>query len=280
MIKTDLSNHTSLGREEFPWPGVLKKRSLEDQAAILADPAAFFGAPVEVDTVIEYRDVIQTAPALDKNGDPRLDENGDPVFVQMVVGREPVWGKTLSDPCPEGARGFGWWPEVDQSPALGIGETYGAETLTVDIPNKRWLVTRAINPAPAGAVDAYFDGLEKSLHREIDMAAENRRLDFITPGAGQSATYDVKATEAEAIARGATPDVAVHPFVVKEAAALGKTATARAAEIVATQAAWFAIGSDIEAARQGAKAAVTQAKGNEATMRAAAVVDWSAIGGA
>ena len=66
---------------------------------------------------------------------------------------------------------------------------------------------------------------------------------------------------------GATPDAAAHPFVVKEAAALGKTAAARAVESVATQAAWFAIGSDIEAARPGATVAVTQAKGNEAARR-------------
>lgn len=259
MIKTDLTTHVSMGREAFPWPGSLKGRSSEDQAAILADPGTFFGDPVMKQRLDRFDDV--------------LDESG------MIIGQEPVYIDAPHDPCPEGARGFGWWPEVDQSPALGIGETYGAETLTVDIPNKRWLVTRAVNPAPAGAVDAHFDAIEKSLHREIDAAAENRRLDFITPGAGQSATYDVKAAEAAAIVGGASPDVAVHPFVVKEAAVLGKTATARAAEIVATQAAWFAIGSNIEAARQGAKVAVTQAKGDEAAMRAAAAVDWSSVGG-
>lgn len=258
MIKTNLTTHANMGREAFPWPGVLKGRSSEDQTAILADAGTFFGAPVEVPAIVGEEDVI---------------ENG------KIVGTKPIWGTVPNDPCPEGARGFGWWPEVDQSPDLAIGETYGAETLTVDIPNKRWLVTRAVNPAPAWAVDAHFDDLEKALHREIDAAAENRRLDFITPGAGQSATYDIKAVEAAAIVGGATPDAAAHPFVVKEAAALGKTATARAAEILATQVAWFAIGSDIEAARQGAKVAVSNAKGDEAAMRAAATVDWTSVGG-
>jgi hypothetical protein len=65
-----------------------------------------------------------------------------------------------------------------------------------------------------------------------------------------------------------------------QAAALAKTPAIRAAEIMATQAAWFAIGSDIEAARQGAKVTVTAAKGGKVAMETAAAVDWAAIGGA
>ena len=169
MIKTDLTSFDNLGRQAFPRPGVLKHRTSKEQEAILADPAAFFGDPKEVDTLDRHDDI--------------LDVSGH------VTGRVPVYKKVLADPCPRGARGFGWWPEVDQSATLGIGETHGAETLTVDPANKRWIVTRAVIAAAPVEVSAHYDALEKSLHRSIDEAAEQRRLDFITNGAGQAATY-------------------------------------------------------------------------------------------
>jgi len=39
-----------------------------------------------------------------------------------------------------------WWPEEDQSPALGEYERYGAETLTPDPERHVVLVTRAVEP--------------------------------------------------------------------------------------------------------------------------------------
>ena len=81
-----------------------------------------------------------------------------------------------------------------------------------------------------------------------------------------------------AINAGAAPSAANHPFVWKEAAALGLTAVARAVEITAKRDVWLAIGSEIEAARQGAKKAVTTAKGDKDAMEAAAVVDWAVVG--
>ena len=83
MIKTDLTTHANLGREAFPWPGVLQARSPEDEAAILAGPGAFFGDPVTKERL-----------ALDSDG------NAIGGYVDAP-----------HDPCPEGARGFGWWPD-------------------------------------------------------------------------------------------------------------------------------------------------------------------------
>lgn len=252
----------------FPYQGALAGRTDADRAAILDDPAAFFGDPVEVPTVVGREDIVETVPT-----------NGGGT-VNMVVGQRDVMGTILSDPCPDGARGFAWWPVVDQSTNLGLLETYGEPVLTVDQAGRRVTSVAPVIAPTADALTAFHDSLERDLHRQIDEAAEGRRLDFITPGAGQSATYDAKSREASVIVAGATPTEADHPFVWREAQALGKTASDRAAEIVATAAAWIAVGSVIEATRQGAKAAVTAAKGDKTAMETAAAVDWTAIGGA
>ena len=242
----------------FPAPGALKALSAADRARALADPAAFFGEPVEVDTRVGSEDV--------------TDANG------IIVGRLPIWGKTTSDPCPDGARGFAWWPVFSLSPPLGLLETHGEAVLTVDQTNRRVSTRVPIIAPSADSLAAEYGRIEAELHRRIDIEAENRRLDFITPGDGQAQTYRVKAIEAEAIVAGATPSKTDHPFVWKEAAALDVTPEIRAIEILAMRDAWASIGSDIEAVRQGAKAAVTKAKGNKHSMEAAAAVDWAAVG--
>lgn len=244
---------------QFPRPGMLKSRSAQDRAAIHDDPGGFLGASREVDTLVRYDDV--TTP------------DG------TVTGKTPIYEKAMADPCPAGLRGFGWWPVVDQTPPLGFMDSHGAVAFTVDKANRRVIQAAPVIAPSAEVLADGFNQIERDLHRVIDAAAEQRRLDFITAGDGQAATYSVKLAEAVAIAAGATPSAAAHPFVWKEAAALGKSAADRAAEIVATSQAWFAIGSDIEAARQGAKVAVGAAKGDRTAMETAAAVDWAAIGG-
>lgn len=252
----------------FPSLGTLAGRSDVERAAILDDPAAFFGEPEEVQTLDGQEDIVETV----------TDDKGR--TVEMVVGQRNVMASAMADPCPEGARGFGWWPVIDQSPPLGLLETHGEPVLTVDPVGRRVVSVAPVIPAPADALSAFHDTLERDLHRRIDEGAERRRLDFITPGAGQSATYDAKAREAAAIIAGATPTEVDHPFVWREAAALGKTPLDRATEIASTAAAWTIVGSTIEASRQGAKVAVSAAKGDKTAMETAAAVDWAAIGGA
>jgi hypothetical protein len=233
MIKTDLTTYTNLGREAFPWPGVLKGRSIDDRAAILADPAEFFGDPVD--------------------------------------GHDPV---------PEGTQGFGWWAEVDQSTALAIAEAHGTETLTVDVPGKRWIVTREVIAAPAGAVDAYFEALEATLHAEIEVGAMAARHAVYNPDPTKLEIHRRKREMAEEIDGGAAIDPVKHDYVVEEAALLGVTAPALATSILAKVSAIAAAGKAVELAQTAAEIAVTQTKGDEAAMRAAAVVDWSSLGGA
>lgn len=47
-----------------------------------------------------------------------------------------------------------WWPEVDQSPALGEHQKYGNETLTIDAANQQVVVTRAVVPFTQEEIDA------------------------------------------------------------------------------------------------------------------------------
>lgn len=64
---------------------------------------------------------------------------------QFLIGLAPESLADLSWTDPNlGVSDCAWWPEVDQSPALGEYERYGAETLTVDAVNKQVLVTREI----------------------------------------------------------------------------------------------------------------------------------------
>jgi len=48
-----------------------------------------------------------------------------------------------------GVQDCAWWPEEDQSLALGEYERYGAETMTVDADRKVVVVTKAIEPFTA-----------------------------------------------------------------------------------------------------------------------------------
>ena len=241
LAKIDLSTYDIAELpSRFPYPGVLKGRSSAEVEAILDDPATFFGDPVEI-------------------------ENPDATIV-------------TSDPCPDGARGFAWWPVVDLSPPLGLLETHGAPEHSVDIESRRVTALAPVIPPTAEALAVAYNLIEIELHRRIDSEAENRRLDFITPGDGQAQTYRVKTIEAEAIVAGTMPSKTDHPFVWKEAEVLGVSIEERANQILAKRDVWASIGSDIEAARQGAKAGVARAKGNNKSMEAAAAVDWGAVG--
>lgn len=52
-----------------------------------------------------------------------------------------------------------WWPEDDQSPALGEFERYGAETLTVDADRRVVVVVREVVPWTAEEIAAHRKSL-------------------------------------------------------------------------------------------------------------------------
>lgn len=118
-----------------------------------------------------------------------------------------------------------------------------------------------------------LDPVRQALYQQIDAAAENVRLRFITPGAGQAITYIWKAQEAKAYLQDASAET---PILTAEAAAVGTTVAALAAEVEAATQAWLNIGTKIEAARRAAKTEVAAAS-NIATMHAASQIDWDQV---
>ena len=65
----------------------------------------------------------------------------------FLVGLAPESLADLSWTDPAlGVADSAWWPEVDQSPALGEYERYGTPQFAIDAANKRVIVTRAVVP--------------------------------------------------------------------------------------------------------------------------------------
>lgn len=130
-------------------------------------------------------------------------------------------------------------------------------------------ITEAADSAPPidlGAVKSFF--LAK-----IDADAETARLAHITGGAGQAMTYSQKAAEAKACLADAEPDAATYPLLAAEVGITAPTLGEVAQVVAAAHAGWTIIGAQIEAARLGAKAAVSAAT-DAATAEAAALIAW------
>lgn len=95
----------------------------------------------------------------------------------------------------------------------------------------------------------------------IDREAEEVRLKYVTPGAGQAMEYQETAQEAFALQGDADPDPTHYPMLVAEQQALesvGEVVTLQdvAAQVLAERAAWSSIGAAIKTARRAAKMAV------------------------
>lgn len=118
-----------------------------------------------------------------------------------------------------------------------------------------------------------LDALKAMLISKIDAEAERARLAHITGGAGQAMTYSQKASEAKACLADAEPDAAAYPMLAAEIGITAPTLSEVAAVVAAAHAAWTVIGSQIEALRLGAKAAIAAATDAE-TVQAAANILW------
>ena len=85
----------------------------------------------------------------------------------------------------------------------------------------------------------------------VDQAAENARMQHLTPGSGQSMTYEVK--HQEALAGGG-------PMISAEADALGMTVQEVVDSVLVARQQWQVLGAQIEAARLKAKKAIREAQ--------------------
>lgn len=102
--------------------------------------------------------------------------------------------------------------------------------------------------------------IKATTNAKIDSRAEEVRLLFITPGAGQAMSYQRKEAEARAFLAGG---VAPTPFLDAEVdALLGTQTKTQVAETVVAQAdTWLAVGSQIELIRRRAKTLINAAAG-------------------
>ncbi len=115
-------------------------------------------------------------------------------------------------------------------------------------------------------------------HNEIDRAAGEARLRYITDVPGQQATYMTKAQQAREFL--GAPEGEVPPYVQAEAEAMGVAALPAAEYIAATEHAWSnVIGPGIERARRAGKLAVSAASGadEESTLAAIEAVRASVV---
>jgi len=94
----------------------------------------------------------------------------------------------------------------------------------------------------------------------IDQAAEDARLRYITPGAGQAAVYLAKAAEADSYKAAGYPSASTaYPLLTAEATATGQTKAAIADAVIAKRDAWMLVAGSIEGERIAGKAAVSAA---------------------
>lgn len=119
-----------------------------------------------------------------------------------------------------------------------------------------------------------LDPIKLNLCAAIDAAAERERLKWITGGAGQAMTYQMKAAEAERLASDADPALAAYPLLSAEIGITADDLAGVGAVVRAQHAAWLMAGAAIEAARLGGKKAVNQAASAEAAQQAFDAVTW------
>ena len=91
----------------------------------------------------------------------------------------------------------------------------------------------------------------------IDRLACEARARYITTGAGQEATYQIKADEAAGyIAAGRPADTSSWPLLSAEASATGITVNELADTVIATRQQWISLAAMIESRRMGGKALI------------------------
>lgn len=115
--------------------------------------------------------------------------------------------------------------------------------------------------------------LRTTMKDKVDREAGEYRTNFITAVPGQEMTYLRKEAEARAFA---ADNQAAVPLLEAEATATSVTTSELAASVIAQADAWAFIGAAIEAARMGAKKAISDAVDRESILTAA-TVDWSSV---
>jgi hypothetical protein len=125
------------------------------------------------------------------------------------------------------------------------------------------------------AAPSDLDAVKASLRQQIDNYAETIRLQFITPGAGQSMVYQRKAQEARDYLAQETPNPANYPILMASVGIEGETLAQVAGMVVAKESLWAGISAFIEGKRLAGKASVSDAADAVAACAAHDAIDWT-----
>ncbi len=152
------------------------------------------------------------------------------------------------------------------------GLVYADDTLVV--PDEHGAGIMALLADEATLAAKHLAAVKSQCKLLIDKEAEAERLRYITAGAGQAITYQRKAEEARACLAAADPLPADYPMLAAEIGITADTLIGVAEVVNAANAAWLAIGAEIEAARLGVKVAIDAASTAEEARAAADAVAW------
>lgn len=119
-----------------------------------------------------------------------------------------------------------------------------------------------------------LDEVKADLMSQIDSQAERERLKWITPGAGQAMTYQMKIQEAERLVSDPSPDPLDYPLLAAEVGISGDTLNMVADTVSAQYRAWVIVGAAIEAVRLRAKKAIGTAESAFDANQIFSAVNW------
>jgi len=116
--------------------------------------------------------------------------------------------------------------------------------------------------------------VKSALKVAIDAEAETERLKYITPGNGQSMTYQQKVTEAQAFKAETNPKAADYPILSSEVGITAETLAEVADIVLAAFSRWKQIGAAIESIRLGAKRDIDAAEDETAARAVVDAIVW------
>lgn len=147
-----------------------------------------------------------------------------------------------------------------------------------------WLYDGKTFAAPP-TIEVDLLALKTTIKNQIDVAAENERLKYITAGVGQSMTYQTKFEQAVDYSKKyaahtadpknvTTPDENEYPLLRASIGIDGSSMIEVAETVTYAFALWEKIGAAIEGIRLKAKAAIADAKTEEAAQAVFASIKW------
>lgn len=135
-------------------------------------------------------------------------------------------------------------------------------------------------PPPTITGDNLAD-MKKEASAFIDKAAEEQRLRWVTPGAGQAMTYQAKAQEAADCLALVNAQLQIDPlkfpFLAAEVGVSGQTITEVAAIVDMVHKRWAVLAAGIERVRLSAKSAIADAPSQAGIQSVLDGIEWPEV---